>query len=96
MTRAGAITSMVGGFATSFFFLLFVHTKESAAIGLCKAVFGVDSLAASAAKGSGAWLLQFTDPNIIALPVSLILAVVVSWFTSKIDEQHLRLCWRNL
>ena len=96
MTRTGAIVSMVGGFATSFFFLLFVHTKESAAIGLCKALFGVDSLAAGAVKGSGWWLLQFTDPNIIALPVSFVLAVVVSWFSGKMDQGHLRLCWRNL
>ncbi|RJX33838.1 MAG: sodium:solute symporter family protein [Desulfarculus sp.] len=96
MTRAGAITSMAGGFATSFFFLLFVHAKEAKAIGLCKAVFGVDSLAAGFAKGSGLWLLQFTDPNIIALPVSFILAVVVSWLSPRLDEGHLRLCWRNL
>ncbi|MCB2228943.1 MAG: sodium/solute symporter [Desulfarculaceae bacterium] len=96
MTRAGAIVSMVGGFATSFFFLLFVHTKESAAIGLCQAVFNTPSLAAGAAKGSGWWLLQFTDPNIIALPVSFVLAVAVSWFTAKSDQDHLRLCWRNL
>ncbi|MBU4382966.1 MAG: sodium:solute symporter family protein [Proteobacteria bacterium] len=96
MTRLGAVVSIVGGFATSFFFLLFVHTKESAAIGLCKATFGVDSLAQSAAQGSGWWLLQFTDPNIIALPVSLILAVVVSLASPKMDQKHLQLCWRNL
>ncbi len=96
MTRRGAVVSIVGGFATSFFFLLFVHTKESAAIGLCKAMFGVDSLALNAAQGSAAWLLQFTDPNIIALPVSLVLAVVVSLVTPKLEQDHLRLCWRNL
>jgi SSS family solute:Na+ symporter len=96
MTRLGAVVSIVGGFATSFFFLLFVHTKESAAIGLCKLVFGVDSLAQNAAQGSGWWLLQFTDPNIIALPVSLVLAVVVSLISPKMDQRHLQLCWRNL
>lgn len=96
MTRLGAVVSIVGGFATSFFFLLFVHTKESAAIGLCKSVFGVDSLAQNAVQGSGWWLLQFTDPNIIALPVSLVLAVVVSLVSPKMDQRHLQLCWRNL
>jgi SSS family solute:Na+ symporter len=96
MTRAGAIASLVGGFCTSFFYLLFVHTKESAAIGLCKAIFGVDSLAMNAAKGSWVWLLQYTDPNIIALPVSFILAVVVSLFTPKLEEAHIQRCWRHL
>jgi len=96
MTRAGAVVSMVGGFAVSFFFLLFVHKKEAAALGICKAVFGVDSLALLAQKGSAWWLLQYTDPNIIALPVSFILAVVVSLFTAKMDEDHLKLCWRHL
>jgi len=96
MTKAGAVVSMVGGFAVSFFYLLFVHTKESAAIGLCKAVFGVDSLAQGAAQGSGWWLLQYTDPNIIALPISFILAVVVSLATPKPDQAHIERCWRNL
>ncbi len=96
MTRAGAMTSMVGGFAVSFFFLLFVHKKEAAALGICKAVFGVNTLAAFYPKGSGLWLMQFTDPNIIALPVAFILAVVVSLFTAKPDEKHLELCWRHL
>ncbi len=96
MTRAGAIFSMVGGFCVSFFFLLFVHIKEAAALGLCKSMFGVDSLALLAQKGSGMWLLQFTDPNIIALPVSFILAVVVSLLTPKMDPRHLKLCWRHL
>jgi SSS family solute:Na+ symporter len=96
MTRAAAVISMLGGFAVSFFYLLFVHTKESAAIGLCQAMFGVNSLAMLAEKGSGWWLLQFTDPNIIALPVSFILAVVVSLFTPKMDEKHIQHCWRHL
>ncbi len=96
MTRAGAVVSMVGGFVVSFFYLVFVHTKESAAIGLCKAMYGVDSLAMLAAKGSTGWLLQFTDPNIIALPVSFILAVLVSLATPKMEAKHIEQCWRHL
>jgi len=96
MTRAGAIVSMVGGFSASFFFLLFVHGKEAKALGLCQAVFGVDSLALLADKGSLWWNLQFTDPNVIALPVSFILAVVVSWFTPRLKQGHLDVCWRHL
>ena len=96
MTRAGAIVSMVGGFAVSFFYLLFIHTKESKAIGLCKAIFGVDSLAHLYPAGSWQWLMQFVDPNIVALPLSLILAIVVSWLTPKMAPEHLERCWRNL
>ncbi len=96
MTRAAAVISMVGGFAVSFFYLVFVHTKESAAIGLCKAMFGVDSLAKLADKGSAWQLLQFTDPNIIALPIAFILAVVVSLATPKLEAKHIEHCWRHL
>jgi SSS family solute:Na+ symporter len=96
MTRAGAIASMVGGFGISFFYLLFVHTKESKAIGLCNSMFGVDSLALWAEPGSTAWLLQFTDPNIIALPISFILALLVSWFSTGFDSRHINICFRDI
>jgi SSS family solute:Na+ symporter len=96
MTRAGAIASMVGGFGISFFYLLFVHTKESKAIGLCNSMFGVDSLALWAEPGSTAWLLQFTDPNIIALPISFILALLVRWFCTGFDSRHINICFRDI
>ena len=96
MTKAGAVSSMVGGFTISFLYLLFVHTKEAKAIGLCKSIFGVDSLALWAEPGSTAWLLQFTDPNIIALPISFILALVVSRFSAGFDSRHLKICFRGI
>ena len=96
MTRKGAIASMAGGFIVSFFFLLFVHGKEAAALGFCQALFGVDSLALLAQKGSSLWLLQYVDPNIIALPVSFILAAAVSLATPKLESEHLKRCWRLL
>jgi SSS family solute:Na+ symporter len=96
MTRPAAVISVVGGFCASFFYLLFVHTKESAAIGLCKSLFGVDSLAQLAPQGSNWWLLQYTDPNIMALPFSFLLAVVVSLVTPRLEERHLERCWRHL
>lgn len=96
MTKIGAVVSMAGGFAASMFYLLFVHTKESQAIGLCKSMFGVDSLAMLAEKGSAGFMMQWVDPNIVALPVSFILAVVASLLTRKMDDEHLNLCWRHL
>lgn len=96
MTKAGAISSIVGGFAVSMFYLLFIHTKEAAAIGLCKAMFGVDSLAQLAVPMTKLFMLQWVDPNIVALPVSFVLAIGVSLFTRKVEDNHLNLCWRNL
>jgi SSS family solute:Na+ symporter len=96
MTKTGAKVSMVGGFAASMFWLLFVHLKESAAIGLCKALTGLDSLAMAGAKGSWVWLLQWLDPNVVALPVSLVLAVGVSLVTRPMAVRHLQACWARI
>ena len=92
MTRAGAATSMVGGFLISLFFLVFVHRKEAEALGICKALTGKVTLVSG-----GSWsVMEMVDPNIIALPVALILAIVVSLFSAKPSEEHLRLCWKNI
>ncbi len=95
MTKAGAVWSMVGGFCFSMFWLLFVHLKESAGLGLCNAIFGTPSLAAGGEPGTWLWRLQWVDPNVVALPISFILAVVVSLATKKIEEGHVAKCWAN-
>ncbi|MGD9124832.1 MAG: sodium:solute symporter family protein [Desulfarculaceae bacterium] len=95
MTKTGAIVSLVGGFCVSFWCLLFINAQNAAAVGLCKSMYGVDSLAQLAAPGSGWWHFQFVDPNIIALPISFILALVVSLATPKMDTEHLEKCWRH-
>lgn len=92
MTRAGAVWSMTGGFLVSFFFLVFVHEKEAAAIKLSQFLFGKATLVA----GTPLQILEVVDPNIIALPVSFLLAVVVSALTEKLPEEHLDLCWKNI
>lgn len=95
VTRAGAIVSMVGGLFISAFYLLFVHSAESGPLGLSQAVFGVKSLALLAEHGSLLWKLQFVDPNIVALPISFGLAIVVSLATSKLDQKHVDFCWKR-
>jgi SSS family solute:Na+ symporter len=92
MTRAGAKWSMVGGFAVSLFYLILVHKKEAEALGLCQALFGRATLAA----GTSWQILEVVDPNIIALPISFVLAVIVSLVTPKLPESHLTLCWKNM
>ncbi|MFP4167909.1 MAG: sodium:solute symporter [Desulfonatronovibrionaceae bacterium] len=94
-TRAGAISSMVGGFVVSMFCLLFIHEKEAAAIGLCEQLFGQPTLVSSAEHGTWVWLMQWVDPNVIALPVSFIIILAVSLFTAKFSPEHISRCWSN-
>lgn len=96
MTKTAAKVSMVGGFFFSMFCLLFIHLKEAAAIGLCQALTGKVTLVADATKGSWLFMLQWVDPNVLALPFSLLLAVGVSLMTARPDEEHLDLCWANM
>jgi len=95
MTKAGAISSMVGGFCISMFWLLFVHIKEAKALGLCELLTGQPTLAAAAPQGSWVWLLQWVDPNVVALPFSFLLAVGISLASNRFDSEHLDACWRN-
>ncbi len=95
MTWAGACASMVGGFTISTLYALFIHQKEAVAFGLCKNIFGVDTLVSSYAPMSTIWKLQFVDQNVIALPLSFIIAVVVSLVTANIDQKHIDRCWKN-
>ena len=37
------------------------------------------------------WKLQFVDQNVIALPISFLIAVVVSLMTKKIDEKDAKI-----
>jgi len=95
MTRAGAAASMLVGFASSMFWLLFVFEKVAVDVGLCRWLLGVPTLAAGAAAGSWVWLLQWVDPNVAALPVSFLTAVAVSLCTARFGEDHLERCWAN-
>ncbi|MGE4506979.1 MAG: sodium:solute symporter family protein, partial [Desulfovibrionaceae bacterium] len=95
MTRAGALTSMLGGFGVSMFWLLFVHVKESEALGLCNLLTGKASIFADFTPMSWAWLMQYLDPNVVALPVSFVLAVAASLLTRPMDEGHVKRCWAN-
>lgn len=95
ITWSGAVISMVGGFTISTLYALFIHKKEAAAIGICKLFFGVETLVAGYAPTTWMSKLQYIDQNVVALPLSLLLAVVVSLFTAKMDQRHLDRCWKN-
>ncbi len=86
MTRTGAMASLIGGFATSLIWMVFFYEKTATAAGLCKALTGSAVLIAAPN-----W--PVVDPLLIALPVSTILAVVVSLCTAPPDENHLARCF---
>jgi solute:Na+ symporter, SSS family len=88
MTKKGAITSMFVGFLGTAFWLLFIHQKEAAAIGLCKFIFDKPCLAPYP------WTV--VDPIVVILPVSLITAFFVSAFTKKMSKEHIEACFKHI
>jgi SSS family solute:Na+ symporter len=88
MTKAAAIASIFAGFLTSTFWLAFVKAKEAAEIGIVRLVTdGKDSILA----GHPNW--PVVDSLLIALPVSILVAVVVSMFTQPSSKEHLDKCF---
>ncbi|WP_321315512.1 sodium:solute symporter family protein [Halarcobacter sp.] len=85
MTKIAAISSMLVGFVSSSFWLLFVHFKEAKELGLAKALFGVDSILSGK--------IIFVDALIIALPLSIITAIIVSFITKPMNNKHLNKCF---
>lgn len=103
ITKAGAIAGMLTGAFSGLAWMLFVHEKESTALLLCKQLFGVRSLGIEMVKAAdgtatekflhaGPLVWAFVDPLIIGLPLALLVTLLVSAFTRKFDEEHLRKC----
>jgi len=79
MTKQHALCAMISGFAVWAFWLLFIHAKNSAALGLCQKLFQKPSLA----DGS---IVAFVDPIVVGLPVSSLVALAcVKFFAKKKD-----------
>ncbi|MDD2654184.1 MAG: sodium:solute symporter family protein [Candidatus Omnitrophica bacterium] len=87
MTKTGAIASILTGTFGTILWLLFIHQKESEALGLCKLLFNKPTLA------SFPWVV--VDPIVAILPISLIVAIVVSLMTKKPSKEHLDNCFRH-
>jgi len=88
MTKRGVIASMMVGFLGSAFWLLFIHQKEAAALGLCKFIFNKPCLAVHP------W--NVVDPIVVVLPLSLITAFGVSLFTKKLSKDHIEACFKHI
>lgn len=87
-TKTAAKASIVGGFFISLLWMLFFHEHESKAFGLCRLLFGSDTLAGHP------W--NMIDPQIIALPISFIVFVVVSLVTRPVREETVRNAFRHI
>lgn len=88
MTRAAAIASMAAGFTVTAFWLLFVKATEASAVGLVQIVTG----------GKASLLADYpnwptVDPTVIALPISILVAVVVALLTKPPAKEHLAKCF---
>ncbi len=87
MTKAGAIASMLVGLVTSSFWLVFVHFKEAKSLGIAKALTGSHSILSGK--------IIFVDALIIALPLSILTAIIVSLMTKPMEEKHLDKCFHD-
>lgn len=92
LTKTAAVSGMIAGFSTSMLWMMFIHTKESAAMKICQWVFGKPSLVADSA------MLQFVDPIIIALSVSILVTIVVQLISRKKQyaQAHIDECFEGV
>jgi SSS family solute:Na+ symporter len=84
MTRAAAIASMLVGFLASLSWLVFVHGRTAAGLGISQALFGIPNVVPP--TWSPTWTV--VDPLVVALPLSLLTAVVVAYLSRPMDPAH--------
>ncbi|MHB8109216.1 MAG: sodium:solute symporter family protein [Syntrophorhabdaceae bacterium] len=78
-TKKAAKASIMTGFGTSLIWMLFFHEQESKAFYLCRRIFDCDTLAGHP------W--NMIDPQMIALPISFAVFIVVSLVTRPVREE---------
>jgi len=91
ITRAGATASIVMGFLVSFFWLTCMQGDVTKGISLPK-LFGAAERFLVNPKSP--W--QYVDAIVISLPISAIVAVVVSLMTKPEPQAHLDKCFRGV
>lgn len=87
MTKEGAIASLIVGTFSSLFWLIFVHAKEAAPLGISQAIFGKATLL------TGTWTV--IDPILVATPLAMLAAVIVSLATNPPSKEHLEICYEG-
>ena len=84
-TKAGVFASMTIGALTSIFWITLVHFNEAKALGIAKALFGVNSILSGK--------IIFVDALIIALPLSFFALYLGSILSKPFKESHLKRCF---
>lgn len=99
LPKVAAVWSIVCGFIASFFWIFFIHEKESSSLQLCKAIFGKTSLV----KDTVLKDLAMVDPIFVALPISAVVLVAVWFVHSKLlrkgidlKAEHLDRCFSGI
>ncbi|WP_406657687.1 sodium:solute symporter family protein [Methanolobus sp. ZRKC2] len=87
MNRQGATASLLVGTFSSLLWLTFVHAKEASALGISKALFGVDTIL------TGTWTV--IDPILVATPLAFLTAILVSLATKPDPQEHLEMCFKE-
>lgn len=87
-TKTGVWASIATGTVSSIIGLVFLHRKESAALGICQALFGKSELIST-----HPW--PFVDPFIYSLPLAAIVLVAVSLFSEKLPKNHISRCFKR-
>lgn len=91
MTKAGAIASLCAGFGVSFFWLMFVQQIKGKIPAMLAQAFMDKATLIEGAPGGIHW--AWLDALFIALPVSIIVAIVVSLMTQPESDEHLSKCF---
>jgi Na+/proline symporter len=94
MTKAGAIASLLSGFGVAFLWMTFVQMpKAKLPAILADALLGKPTVLPEPIAGVH-W--NWVEALFVALPVSALVAIVVSLFTKPEPESHLRLCYEGV
>ncbi len=94
ITYTGAVTSMIVGFTFSTLWAILIHNKETVAVGLSQWLFGLPTIVSGYPPMSFMWKLQYLDQNVVAMPLAMIVCIVVSLYSKKMDPRHVDRCFR--
>ncbi|MCL5019797.1 MAG: sodium:solute symporter family protein, partial [Patescibacteria group bacterium] len=89
INRTAALSGFIAGAAVCFLWIVFIHINESQPLLICKALFGVDSLALGTK-----WAI--VDPLVIGLPISTITTLIAQRFGKPLPEEHVALCFKGV